>query len=104
MNHFNLFGNKIELEKTQEGTVGRMKLVGVDKVFDKLRVGNIGVSLHYIPIYLHPYYEKLGYRKGLCPKAEKYFKETMTLPLFPKMSNSEIKKVITAVKNAVGNL
>ena len=75
-----------------------------DKVFDKLRVGNIGVSLHYIPIYLHPYYEKLGYRKGLCPKAEKYFKETMTLPLFPKMSNSEIKKVITAVKNAVGNL
>ena len=37
VNHFNLFGNKIELEKTQEGTVGRMKLVGVDKVFDKLK-------------------------------------------------------------------
>ena len=75
-----------------------------DKVFDKLIVGNIGVNLHYIPIYLHPYYKKLGYRKGLCPKAEKYFKETMTLPLFSKMSDSEVKKVTIAVKNAVDNL
>jgi dTDP-4-amino-4,6-dideoxygalactose transaminase len=75
-----------------------------DKVFNKLIVENIAVNLHYIPIYLHPYYKKLGYKKGLCPEAEKYYKETMTLPLYPAMSNSQAERVISIVKDAVNIL
>ena len=69
-----------------------------------LRSKGIGVNLHYIPIYLHPYYKRLGYKKGLCPKAERYYKETITLPLYPGMSNSETEEVVKFTKNAINNL
>lgn len=75
-----------------------------DILFNKLQSKGIGVNVHYMPIYLHPYYKKLGYKKGLCLKAEKYFKQTLTLPLFPKMSNSEVKKVVIVTKSTVNNL
>ena len=68
-----------------------------DRVFNILSAKGIGVNVHYIPIYLHPYYKKLGYRKGLCPEAEKYYKATITLPLYPAMSGAEIKKVVNTV-------
>jgi dTDP-4-amino-4,6-dideoxygalactose transaminase len=73
------------------------------KVFDKLKTQGIGVNVHYIPIYLHPYYKKLGYKKGLCPRAEKYYREAITLPLYPTMSNSQIEKVINVTKKALNN-
>jgi dTDP-4-amino-4,6-dideoxygalactose transaminase len=81
----------------------RIKNEKRDKVFNGLRAKGIGVNLHYIPIYMHPYYKKLGYQKDLCPLAEKYYKETMTLPLHPAMSVSDIKKVIMSVKDEVNN-
>lgn len=72
-----------------------------DKIFDRLRSMGIGVNLHYIPIYLHPYYKKMGYRKGLCPKAERYYRGAMTLPLYPGMSDSEVKRVVKVTKRIV---
>jgi len=69
-----------------------------DKIFDKLKVAGIGTNIHYIPIYLHPYYKKLGYKKGLCPRAEKYYDETLTLPLYPAMSDSEVIRVIKVIR------
>ena len=75
-----------------------------NKIFDKLLSKGIGVNVHYIPIYLHPYYKGLGYRKGLCPRAEKYYRETITLPLYPGMRYSDAKRVVEAVKDVVGNL
>lgn len=75
-----------------------------DNVFDRLRAEGIGVNVHYIPIYLHPYYRKLGYREGLCPKAEKYYEEALTLPVYPGMSDAQIKKVISATKKAMSDL
>jgi len=74
-----------------------------DKIFDSLRNKGIGVNVHYIPIYYHPYYQKLGYKKGLCPKAERYYKETITLPLYPQMSDSEVETVIKLAKRTVNN-
>lgn len=75
--------------------------VGRKEIFEALQAENIGVNVHYIPVYLHPYYQKLGYKKGLCPEAEKLYKCMLTLPLFPKMSNNDVEDVINAVKKVV---
>ncbi|GAH81720.1 unnamed protein product, partial [marine sediment metagenome] len=71
------------------------------KIFEALRAENIGVHVHYIPVYCHPYYQKLGYKKGLCPKAERYYQETITLPIFPKMTVNDVEDVIQAVKKII---
>lgn len=71
------------------------------EIFEALRAENIGVQVHYIPVYYHPYYQKLGYRKGLCPKAEKYYEEVITLPIFPAMRDKDIHDVVKAVKKVI---
>ncbi|MFD1885628.1 UDP-4-amino-4,6-dideoxy-N-acetyl-beta-L-altrosamine transaminase [Paenibacillus wenxiniae] len=67
------------------------------QVFEALREMNIGVNVHYIPVYLQPYYQQLGYEKGLCPIAEQYYENCITLPLFPKMSDTDVYDVCEAV-------
>ena len=59
--------------------------------------------MHYIPVYYHPYYEKLGYQKGLCPRAEKLYEEIMSLPLYYAMTDEDVEDVIKAVKKVVEN-
>lgn len=71
------------------------------EVFDKLKQNGIGVNVHYIPVYLQPYYRKLGYQPGLCPKAEDYYRGAITLPLYPKMSDGDVDYVIACVKGAL---
>ena len=65
--------------------------------FEALAAENIICNVHYIPTYYFPYYEKLGYRKGLCPKAEKLYDEMITLPLYYGMSDKDVADVIEAV-------
>ena len=72
--------------------------VGRAKVFAALRAENIGVNVHYIPVYWHPYYQALGYRKGICPRAEEAYERLITLPLFPAMSDRDVTDVIEAVR------
>jgi len=71
------------------------------RVFEALRAENIGVNVHYIPVYLHPYYRDLGYPGGLCPRAEKLYSEMITLPLFPKMTAQDVTDVIEAVGKVI---
>ncbi len=59
---------------------------------------NIGVNVHYIPVYLHPYYQRLGYQAGLCPNAENLYKGIITLPLFQSMNEKDADDVIKALK------
>ncbi|KHL94005.1 aminotransferase DegT [Paenibacillus sp. IHB B 3415] len=66
--------------------------------FDALRQLNIGVHVHYIPVYTQPYYQKLGYESGLCPNAETYYNTAITLPLYPKMSDQDVIDVIQSVR------
>ncbi|MCQ4088794.1 UDP-4-amino-4,6-dideoxy-N-acetyl-beta-L-altrosamine transaminase [Saccharibacillus sp. JS10] len=68
------------------------------EIFEQLRAWNIGVNVHYIPVYLQPYYEDLGYKKGLCPNAEKYYESCITLPLFPGMKDEDVLYVVRAIK------
>jgi len=66
--------------------------------FDALAAENVICNVHYIPVYYFPHYEKLGYKKGLCPKAEKLYDEMITLPLYYGMSDEDVEDVIKAVE------
>lgn len=97
-----------QLEDTRSGWHIYVLQIDIDKIrpdrrviFDELRIHNIGVNVHYIPVYYHPYYQKLGYKKGLCPEAEKLYDRIITLPLFPKMSKDDIMYVIKILKELV---
>jgi UDP-4-amino-4,6-dideoxy-N-acetyl-beta-L-altrosamine transaminase len=70
-------------------------------MFEALRAENIGVQVHYIPVYYHPHYQKLGYQKGICPKAEKYYEEAITLPISSAMKDKDVDDVIKAVKKVI---
>ena len=65
--------------------------------FEALAAENICCNVHYIPVYYFPYYERMGYRKGLCPKAEKLYDEMLSLPLFYSMTDEDCDSVIEAV-------
>lgn len=65
--------------------------------FEALYAENICCNVHYIPIYYFPYYEKLGYKRGICPKAEKLYEEIISLPLYYAMIDEDVQDVIDAV-------
>lgn len=71
------------------------------EVFKTLQQSGIGVSLHYIPIYLQPYYEKLGFKPGYCPEAEQYYSEAVSLPIFPDMTDEQQDKVMKEMEKAL---
>lgn len=66
--------------------------------FEALAAENVCCNVHYIPTYYFPYYEKLGYKKGICPKAEKLYNEIISLPLYYSMTDKDVADVIVAVK------
>lgn len=66
--------------------------------FDALYAENICPQVHYMPVYYHSYYEKLGYIKGICPNAEKFYEEVMSIPLYYSLTDKEVEDVILAVK------
>ncbi|WP_087569515.1 UDP-4-amino-4,6-dideoxy-N-acetyl-beta-L-altrosamine transaminase [Paenibacillus sp. MY03] len=78
--------------------------VGIDRAdaFAELRKRNIGVHVHYIPVYKQPYYRDLGYADQQCPEAEAYYEEAMSLPIFPAMSDDDVQDVIHAVLRTAG--
>lgn len=69
--------------------------------FDALRAEGIYSQVHYLPVYWHSYYEKLGYKKGLCPHAEKYYSEVMSLPLYYSLTDKDLQDVVSAVKKII---
>ncbi len=76
---------------------------GRKEIFEALQSDNIGVNVHYIPVHLHPYYQRVfGYKQGDYPKAERYYEKAITLPIFPKMSGQDVDRVIKAVTEVVG--
>jgi dTDP-4-amino-4,6-dideoxygalactose transaminase len=75
--------------------------VGRKEIFEALKAENIGVNIHYMPVYYHPYYKELGYEKGLCTNAEELYKNMITLPLFPSMKDEDVNDVIESVKKVI---
>jgi perosamine synthetase len=71
-------------------------------IFKALRAEGIGVNVHYIPVHLHPFYQKkLGTNRGLCPVAEKAYDEIISIPIFPKMNDNDVNDVINAVQKVI---
>ncbi|MFD5243462.1 DegT/DnrJ/EryC1/StrS family aminotransferase [Amycolatopsis sp. NPDC058340] len=71
-------------------------------LFDHLRGKGIGVQVNYIPAYWHPVFEDLGYRRGMCPNAELYYSQELSLPLFPALTNADVDRVIDEVQAFFG--
>ena len=101
-------GTPFENEYSKSGHHIYVLLLNLDKlkcgrkeIFEALQAENIGVNVHYLPVYLHPYYKKLGYKKGECPVAEDIYNRMITIPLFPSMTDKDIKDVIEAVKKVL---
>ena len=82
----------------------RLKLAEIGKthrqVFEALRAAGIGVNLHYIPVYRQPYYEDMGFKAGLCPEAERYYLEAISLPMYPNLTEAQQDKVIESLRVA----
>lgn len=74
---------------------------GHRQIVEALRAAGIGVNLHYIPVYRQPYYERLGFRAGYCPEAERYYADAITLPLFPALTERDQRAVVAAVEHNV---
>jgi len=67
-----------------------------------LKRKGISSQIHYMPIPLHPYYEKLGYRIDDLPNALDFYFKTLSLPLYPRLSRKKQLKVIRALREILG--
>lgn len=65
-------------------------------MYTALRTDGIGVNVHYLPVYLHPYYQELGYRQGLCPVAESAYDGLLSIPMWHGISDAQQSEVIAA--------
>jgi UDP-4-amino-4,6-dideoxy-N-acetyl-beta-L-altrosamine transaminase len=64
-----------------------------DTIFKELKNNQIGANVHYMPIHLHPYYQSLGYERGICPVSENVYERIITLPIFPLLTDEEVNIV-----------
>ena len=89
---FHLYVIQLDLEKINKSH---------QEVFIQLRQVGIGVNLHYIPVYLHPYYQNLGFSKGYCPNAEEYYSRAISIPLYSGLSNEQQDFVVKQLEEIV---
>lgn len=89
---FHLYPIQLCLEK--------LKKTHID-IFSELKSAGIGINLHYIPVHMQPYYKQKGFNRGDFPIAEAYYSKVISLPLFPSMTQAQIDKIVSSVKNIV---
>jgi UDP-4-amino-4,6-dideoxy-N-acetyl-beta-L-altrosamine transaminase len=73
-------------------------------IFEALREADIGVNVHYLPVYRHPYYRRHGFAEVELPQAERYYAEAISIPMYPGLSDAEQDRVIESVKAQVESL
>ncbi|MFI7539849.1 DegT/DnrJ/EryC1/StrS family aminotransferase [Actinoplanes sp. NPDC049599] len=71
------------------------------EVYDRMRAAGIGVQVNYVPAYWHPVFEDLGYRRGMCPVAERFYREQLSLPLFVDLSDADQDRVADTLRTIV---
>ena len=69
------------------------------KVFENMREKGIGVNVHYIPVYMHPYYQEHGYENVHCANAEEIYSHIISLPLYPGLTSEQQDYVIDTLKS-----
>lgn len=70
-------------------------------IFESLREAGIGVQVNYLPAYWHPAFQKLGYRRGLCPNAEDFYRQEISLPIHTGLTDLEQEYIIESLQTAV---
>ncbi|MFA6308340.1 MAG: UDP-4-amino-4,6-dideoxy-N-acetyl-beta-L-altrosamine transaminase [Clostridia bacterium] len=75
--------------------------VGRNEIYRALNAENVGLQVHYIPVYYHPYYKSFGYSKGICPIAEALYEEIITIPLYYALTDEDVDSVIEAVTKVI---
>lgn len=73
------------------------------EVFERMRGAGIGVQVNYLPVYRHPLYEDLGYRPGLCPNAEAFYAEELSLPMYADLTQADQERVIETLLEIIGS-
>ena len=71
------------------------------KVFEGMRKNGIGVQLHYSPVHLQPFYKEFGFKKGDFPNAEEYASRSFSLPLYPELTNYNLRKIVQILKELI---
>lgn len=71
-------------------------------VFEVLRAKDIMVNLHYIPVHTQPYYQKMGFKNGDYPEAERYYREAISIPMHPTLTQDEQRYVVSSLREAMG--
>jgi dTDP-4-amino-4,6-dideoxygalactose transaminase len=71
------------------------------EVFESLRANGVLVQVNYVPVYWHPYFEDQGYQRGMCPNAEQYYREEISLPMFASLTESDQDRVIELLRSAL---
>lgn len=71
------------------------------QVFESLRAKDIMVNLHYIPVHTQPYYQNMGFKHGDFPEAERYYREAISIPMHPTLTDAEQDEVVSALRDAV---
>ena len=72
-----------------------------DKIFHEIRENGLGVNLHYIPVHTHPFYQKMGFKKGDYPVAEDYYSKAISIPLYQSLTHEEQSFVVSVIKKVV---
>jgi len=88
---FHLYVIKLNFKKTKKTQ---------KNIYEAMKNLGIQVNLHYIPVYRHPYYKDLGFKRGHCPEAENYFLQAMSLPMYNGLTEDMQMKVIESLRNS----
>jgi dTDP-4-amino-4,6-dideoxygalactose transaminase len=72
-------------------------------LYDYLKSKNIFAQVHYIPVHTMPYYKGLGYKDGDFPIAENYYRNCLSIPMYPSLSNNDQEMVIKTILDFYGN-
>jgi dTDP-4-amino-4,6-dideoxygalactose transaminase len=73
--------------------------IGQQVLYEALTDAGVKVNLHYIPVYLQPFYARLGFKPGYCPHAEGYFKSSLSIPLYASMTSDQQNRVIALIES-----
>lgn len=72
-------------------------------VYEKLRAKGIFTQVHYIPVYWQPYYQAMGFKKGYCPVAESVYQRTLSLPMYPDLTEEQQSYVVECIKEILND-
>jgi UDP-4-amino-4,6-dideoxy-N-acetyl-beta-L-altrosamine transaminase len=68
-------------------------------LYEYLKEQGISCQVHYVPVHTMPYYQKRGWEKGDFPKAEAYYEQCLSLPMYPTLTDNDLAQIINHIKN-----